>query len=164
MNEILTTKLVLVDDQGKPRITMGVSPNGVAELAFTDMQGNERLRLAVSEANDGNDSLIHLCSSNQGPELQLKTSADAGASLVLMRRPEHPLVILEVESGEDSHPLLMMFDPSEEIPQDENGKLLGSPTPLVYLTATEGLEAYIEFLTADGDGVQRLPACFAKRN
>ena len=58
MDEVRTSKLVLVDHQDIPRITMGVSLEGVAELSFTDTQGNERLRLAVSESKHGNDSVI----------------------------------------------------------------------------------------------------------
>lgn len=157
MSEIRTNKLVLVDHQDVPRVTMAVTPEGVAELTFTDTQGNERLRLAVSDAENGNDTVVHLRSTNQGPELELKTNADGGTALSLMRRTNHPLVVLEVESWEDARPCLTMFDPTEEIPLAENGKIRWSPTPLVYLTATEDPEAYLQFLTPKGSPIERFP-------
>lgn len=157
MQEIRTHKLVLVDQQDAPRITLEVTPDGAAELSFTDAKGNERLRLSVSDNGEGSDTLVQLQSTNSGPVVNLKTSPDGSAALMLMRRAEHPLAILEVESGEDSRPCLTLYDPSEKIPLNDNGKLRWPPTALVYLTVTEEPEAYMQFLTPEGSHIQRLP-------
>lgn len=155
MNELQVSRIEVVDAQGRPRIILGMDADGHPSVAIHDVHGAPRLSLGLAE---GDAATIRVAGSDNGPAAELAATPDGFAGLTLMRKNGEPLAILEVEAGPDARPYLGMFHPGEEIPRESDVTPRWRPSPLMYLTATEEGNAYLQFLAPNGDYLESLPA------
>lgn len=156
---IKARQVVIVDDEGRSRLTLGVDEHGRASFVLTDTRGRSRAAIAVGEPDEsGNvETTFKLTTGDAGPTAVMAAKSDGSVGVRLMRTDGHPLAILEIEAGGDSRPSLILCDPTERIPFDEEGKLRWGPEALVYLTVTEDPVAYLQFVDPAGAPRERYP-------
>lgn len=154
MKELQVNRIEVVDAHGRPRIVLGVDAAGHPALALHDANGAPRLSLSLAE---GDAATIRVAGTANGPAAELVATPDGFAGLSVMRKNGEPLAVLEVEPGPDARPYLAMFHPGEEIPREPDGTPRWRPSPLMYLTATEEGNAYLQFLAPNGDYLESLP-------
>ena len=156
---IKVKQIVITDDEGRSRITLGVDEQGQATFSMMDTSGRTRASISAGEPDENGEEVatFKLTAGGGGPTVVMEARSDGSVAVSLMRTDGHPLAVLEIEGGEDSRPTLSLNDPTQRIPRDEHGRLKWCPNSLVWLTVTEDPEAYLQFLDPTGSPIERYP-------
>lgn len=157
MDRISTKQLVINDDQDRCRISLTTDGDGNPSITMHDAMGGTRIALQVIEAGDNLEARLTLRAGADGHVAKLSAGRDGHAALTLMRKDAQPLVVLEVEAGDDARPFLSMFNPADVVALDEQGKPRWEPQMMCYLTVTEEGEPYLQLMDASGDYTFRFP-------